>query len=235
MAGGLTFGAASAQQHSSGPRDVDLVLVLAVDASGSVNERRFELQKQGYVAAFRNPRVHRAIGTGLHQAIAVSMVQWTGPEMQVETVPWTLLRDRASLEAFAAAIDRAPRQLFSGGTSISGAIGHAHDMLSRAPFRALRRVIDISGDGVNNRGRPAEDARDEAVAAGVTINGLPILELDPTLDDYYRASVIGGPNAFLVTAATFDEFADAILKKLITEIAANGRMPLRVGAKPAEQ
>ncbi len=215
--------------------DVDLILVLAVDASGSVNERRFELQKQGYVAAFRNPRVQLAIATGLHQAIAVSMVQWTGPTMQVEVVPWTVLKDEASLTAFAAAIDEAPRKLFSGGTSISGAIDHARGMLAGAPYRALRRVIDISGDGGNNRGRPAENARDDAVASGVTINGLPILELDPTLDVYYRSNVIGGPNAFLVAATTFDEFADAILKKLITEIAEGSPLPLSVGLQTCEE
>lgn len=230
---GVACGAARAQAQP--PPDVDLILVLAVDASGSVNHRRFEVQKQGYVTAFRNPRVQRAIESGVHQAIAVSMVQWTGPQMQVVVVPWTLLKDRASLDAFADAIDAAPRQLFSGGTSISGAIDHARAMLAGAPYRALRRVIDISGDGVNNRGRPAEDARDEAVVTGITINGLPILELDPMLDIYYQNNVIGGPNAFLVTAAAFEEFADAISKKLVTEIAAHGPLPLKVGAKPAKR
>ena len=105
-------------------------------------------------------------------------------------------------------------------------------LLAASGFTGGRRVIDISGDGANNRGRPATDARDEAVATGITINGLPILELEPRLDEHYRQNVIGGPNAFMVEARSFEEFADAVLKKLVTEIAAPGRLPLRVGHRP---
>lgn len=209
-------------------RAVDLQLVLAVDASGSVNARRFELQKLGYVAAFRNPRVLRAIHSGPQQAIAVTLVQWTGPAMQVQAVPWMHVADEASIGALAAAIERAPRQLFGGGTSISGAIDHALTMFAQSPFRDGRRVIDVSGDGANNRGRPAENARDEAVAAGITINGLPVLEVEPNLAEFYRRNVIGGPNAFMIPAETFEEFADAILRKLILEIAAAPNLPLMV-------
>ena len=133
---------------------VDVLLVLAVDASGSVNDVRFELQKQGYVAAFRHPNVLRAIRSGMQGAIAVTMTQWTGPSLQAQVVPWTLLKDQASVLAFASAIEKAPRELFSGGTSISGAIDHAMLLLPSAPFKGTKRVIDISGDGSNNRGRP---------------------------------------------------------------------------------
>jgi Protein of unknown function (DUF1194) len=202
---------------------VDLQLVLAVDASGSVDQYRFDLQKRGYVAAFRHARVLQAIRSGPSQAIAVTMVQWTGPMMQVHVVGWTRVGDEETAAAFAAAIERAPRQLFGGGTSISGAIDYAAALFPRSPFRAARRVIDISGDGSNNRGRSVEQARDEAVAAGIGINGLPILALEPDLDRYYYDSVIGGPGAFVVAAQTYETFADAILKKLITEIAANDR------------
>jgi hypothetical protein len=202
---------------------VDLQLVLAVDASGSVDQYRFELQKRGYVAAFRHARVLQAIRSGPNQAIAVTMVQWTGPMMQVQVAGWTLIGDEETAGAFAAAIERAPRQLFGGGTSISGAIDHATTMFPKSPFRGTRRVIDISGDGSNNRGRSVTQARDEAVAAGIGINGLPILALEPDLDRYYYDSVIGGPGAFVVAAQSFETFADAILKKLITEIAANDR------------
>jgi hypothetical protein len=202
---------------------VDLQLVLAVDASGSVDQYRFELQKRGYVAAFRHPRVLQAIRSGPHQAIAVSMVQWTGPLMQVQVASWAMIGDERSGETFAAAIERVPRQLFGGGTSISGAIDHAMTLFPRSPFRAPRRVIDISGDGSNNRGRPVTLARDDAVAAGVGINGLPILALEPDLDRYYYDSVIGGPGAFVVAAKDYETFGEAILKKLITEIAWNGR------------
>ena len=202
---------------------VDLQLVLAVDASGSVDQYRFELQKRGYVAAFRHTRVLDAIRSGPHQAIAVTMVQWTGPMLQLQVVGWSMVGDVPSAGAFAAAIERAPRQLFSGGTSISGAIDHAMTLFPKSPFRAPRRVIDISGDGSNNRGRPVTLARDEAVAAGVGINGLPILALEPDLDRYYYDSVIGGPGAFVVAAKDYETFGEAILKKLITEIASNRR------------
>jgi Protein of unknown function (DUF1194) len=204
----------------------DLQLVLAVDASGSVDQYRFELQKRGYVAAFRHARVLQAIRSGPNQAIAVTMAQWTGPMMQVHVVGWTLVGDEESAAAFASAIEQAPRQLFGGGTSISGAIDYAMTLFPKSPFRAPRRVIDISGDGSNNRGRPVTFARDEAVAAGVGINGLPILALEPDLDRYYQDSVIGGPGAFVVAAKDYETFGEAILKKLITEIAANDRQGL---------
>ncbi len=202
---------------------VDLQLVLAVDASGSVDQYRFELQKRGYVAAFRHPRVLDAIRSGPHQAIAVTMTQWTGPMMQVAVTGWTMVGDERSAAGFAGAIDAGPRRLFGGGTSISGAIDHSLTLFPKSPFRAARRVIDISGDGSNNRGRPVVLARDEAVAAGVGINGLPILALEPDLDRYYQESVIGGPGAFVVVARSYETFADAILKKLIAEIAWNSR------------
>jgi hypothetical protein len=198
---------------------VDLQLVLAVDVSGSVNQTRFELQRDGYVAAFRNPRVLDTIRSGPHQAIAVTMVQWTGPALQVHVVSWTRIGDVASAEAFAAAVARTPRQLFGGGTSISGVIDYAVTLMPESPYRGTRRVIDISGDGSNNRGRLVNLARDDAIAANIGINGLPILALEPDLDDYYERNVIGGPGAFVIAAKSYETFADAILKKLITEIA----------------
>ena len=202
---------------------VDLQLVLAVDASGSVNQYRFELQKQGYVAAFRHARVLNAIRSGGNQAIAVTMVQWTGPTMQFQVVDWMRIGDERTAAAFAAAVEDTPRQLFGGGTSISGAIDHAMSLFPKNPFRGGRRVVDVSGDGSNNRGRSVNLARDEAVAAGVGINGLPILALEPDLDRYYYDHVIGGPGAFVVAAERYETFGEAILKKLITEIAVTER------------
>ncbi|MET0631110.1 MAG: DUF1194 domain-containing protein [Xanthobacteraceae bacterium] len=196
-----------------------MLLVLAVDTSGSVNDVRFELQKQGYVAAFSHPNVLRAIRSGMQGAIAVTMTQWTGPSLQVQVVPWTLLKDQASVLAFASAIENAPRELFSGGTSISGAIDHAMLLLPSAPFKGAKRVIDISGDGSNNRGRPVTQARDDAVSAGVIVNGLPILALEPWLDKYYFDQVIGGPGSFMIPAESYEKFADAVLRKLVLEIA----------------
>jgi len=198
---------------------VDLQLVLAVDVSGSVNQTRFELQRDGYVAAFRSMRVLETIRSGPHQAIAVTMVQWTGPALQVHVVPWMRIADSPSAEAFATAVGQAPRQLFGGGTSISGAIDYSATLFAAGPFGARRRIIDVSGDGSNNRGRLVNLARDEAVAADIGINGLPILALEPDLDRYSEQNVIGGPGAFVIAAKDYEAFADAILKKLITEIA----------------
>jgi hypothetical protein len=200
--------------------DVSVALVLAVDTSFSVSNDRFELQKQGYAAAFRNPQVLNAIRSLSTQSIAVTMFQWTGPLLHVVVVDWAPIKDEASANAVADAIAGAPRQLFRGGTSISGAIDYARALLAHSPFRGVRRIIDISGDGSNNSGRPVTTARDEAVADGIVINGLPILTVEPGLDRYYYDNVIGGPDSFMIPAANYDNFADAILKKLLNEIAA---------------
>jgi len=210
-------------QGAAAQTAVDLQLALMVDASGSVNQYRFELQKRGYVAALRNPRILGAILGGRTQSIAISMAQWTGPFLQVVVLPWTQLKDEASVMSAAAIVEKTPRQLFGGGTSISGAIDYAMAMFPESPFKAERQVIDISGDGSNNGGRSVVRARNEAVEKGVTINGLPILAVEPYLDQYYRDYVIGGPGAFMVVANDFESFGEAILKKMIVEIAANER------------
>jgi hypothetical protein len=218
----LVFAGADARAQAPAPSGsgspVDLALVLAVDASGSVNQTRFDLQKHGYAQAFRSKDVIEAIGAGADHAIAVAMVQWTGPSLHIQVVDWTRVSDAASARALADAIDASRRQLYGGGTSLSGAIDTGVAMLATNPFRAMRRVIDISGDGSNNAGRLAETARDEAVKQGITINGLPITWIEPGLDAYYRSSVIGGPGAFAISIDSYDNFADAILHKLVTEI-----------------
>jgi hypothetical protein len=226
---------AAAQSAPAPPPDLAIALVLAVDASGSVSNQRFELQKQGYATAFRNPRVLSSIRSLATPSIAVTMVQWTGPRLHVVVVDWMEVKDEASAEALAAAIAAAPRQLFGGGTSISGAIDYSRLLLAQDPHRPIRRVIDISGDGSNNSGRPVTDARDEAVRDGVGINGLPILTVEPGLDRYYYDNVIGGPGAFMIPAESYDAFADAILKKLITEIAAGAAPRRRSIAREAPQ
>ena len=208
-------------QPAKAQTEVDLQLVLAVDASGSVNETRFELQRNGYSAAFRDPQVLNAVRSGKNQAIAVTVVQWTGPALQVQVVPWTLIKDQATANAFADAIQTAPRQLFSGGTSISGAVDYSRQLFPTSAFHGFKRVIDVSGDGPNNRGRSVTDARDDAVRAGFVINGLPILALEPDLDHYYYDNVIGGPGSFMVPAESYETFASAVLRKLILEIASN--------------
>ena len=211
---GLFCGGALAQTP------VDLTLVLAVDASGSVDAYRFNLQKQGYADAFANPKVLQAIRSGPLQSIAVTMVQWTGPSLQADVIGWTQISDKESADEFSAMIRATPRRLFGGGTSLSGAIDHSMRLLAQSPFEGSRRVIDVSGDGSNNSGRSPKLARDEAVAAGIGINGLPILSVEPGLDRYYRDYVIGGPGSFVIAVDSFEQFADAILSKLVAEIAA---------------
>jgi hypothetical protein len=223
-----------APKDSPAQSDVSVTLVLAVDTSGSVSMDRFELQKRGYAAAFRNPQVLNAIRSLGTQSIAVTMFQWTGPFLHIVVADWTLVKDPTGAAAFANAIDAAPRKLFGGGTSISGAVDYARTLLAQSPYKGARRIIDVSGDGSNNSGRPAEMARDEAVADGVGINGLPILTVEPDLDHYYFTHVIGGPGAFMVPVANYDNFADAILKKLINEIAAEPA-PDQIFVKAASQ
>lgn len=206
---------------------VSVQLVMAVDVSGSVNTERFALQRHGYAEAFRDPAVQAAILATPTGSIAVAMTQWTGPERHADVLGWTLIDSRAAANAVAAAIDAVPRALFGGGTSISGAIDHAMTMFPQSRWRGMRRVIDVSGDGANNRGRPAPNARDAAVAVGVVINGLPILELEPHLDEYYRHNVIGGPGAFVIAVTHYQQFATAIRNKLVVEISGGFSKPPR--------
>jgi hypothetical protein len=197
---------------------VDLALVLAVDASGSVSDDRFDLQTQGYADAFRNPRILQAIRAGAVQSIAVMMVQWTGPSMHVPVVPWTIIGDQRSVLAFADAIARSPRELFGGGTSLSGAIAYGTAALIAAPYDAGKQVIDISGDGSNDSEPLIIAARDRAVKLGIRINGLPILTVEPDLDKFYKQYVTGGPGSFVIAAKDYNAFANAILRKLVAEI-----------------
>jgi hypothetical protein len=206
-------------------RNVDLALVLAVDVSGSVNSERFELQRQGYAKAFASREVVDAITGGPNQAIAVTLVEWSGTNHQQQMIGWTLITDAASASAFGSAVAETPRA-FADWTSISGAIDFAVPLFNSAEFEAARRVIDISGDGINNNGRGVDDARNEALKLGITINGLPILSEYPMLDAYYRDNVIGGPGAFAIVAHDFPDFGRAILGKLVREIAGREGPPL---------
>lgn len=207
--------------------DVDLELVLAVDISGSMDHEELELQRRGYLAALTNPRVIRAIRSGPHRRIAIAYMEWAGPHWQNLVAGWTVVSDAASARAFAAAIGEAP-VFTESRTSISAAIDYAVPLFANNGFTGTRRVIDISGDGPNNRGRSVVAARDEAVARGVTINGLPIVNdrLNPwggppskDLDLYYQEFVIGGPGAFMLPALSMKNFGQAVLSKLIREIA----------------
>ncbi len=197
---------------------VDLELVLAVDSSGSIDGHEFALQRQGYARALKHPDVLAAIAGGPHRAIAVTFVEWSGPEINTQVVPWTRIKDAASAGAVAERIVAAPRTIFGGGTALGGAIDLGMAMLAESPYQGIRRVIDVSGDGPNNRGRWPTEARGDAVAQGVTINGLAIEDFDIGLVEHFRDEVIGGPGAFVLVAAGFDDFARAVVKKLLQEL-----------------
>ena len=205
---------------------VDLELVLAVDVSGSVDEVEGKLQRMGYVKAFRSPSVLRAIQSGRHKSIAVTYMEWAGFDTQRVVVGWKQIHDEASAEEFASLLSREPIGV-GPYTSISGAIEFALPMFENNGFTSERRVIDISGDGPNNSGDYVTNARERAIRAGVTINGLPIINNRPSpwgrmpmpnLDLYYRKCVIGGRRSFLVVANDFKSFGRAIRRKLILEI-----------------
>jgi hypothetical protein len=197
---------------------VDVALVLAVDSSGSISEQRLMMQIQGYLDALRHPWFTEAVQGGRHGRIALTFVEWTDARRQDQVVGWTVIKDAAGAHAFATTVQNALRPL-PGWTSISAAIDYSVGLLLSSGFVTSRRVIDISGDGANNDGRPVTEARDAAVAAGVTINGLPIVEVEPELEAYYRDNVIGGPDSFVVVARDTGSFGEAVLRKLLVEIA----------------
>ncbi|WP_193369829.1 DUF1194 domain-containing protein [Pelagibius marinus] len=214
---------------------VDLELVLAVDVSLSVDSEEAQLQRQGYVQAFRDPLVVDAIGGGILGRIAVTYFEWANSAHTQLIVDWTLIESPAAAERFAAALaSRRPGPAHY--TSISGAIDFGAALFKDNGFEGTRQVIDVSGDGPNNWGDLVIHARDRAVKKGITINGLPILDQStgpfsryniPNLDLYYRDCVIGGPAAFIVVAEDFTAFASAIRRKLILEIAGLTPPPAR--------
>ena len=206
---------------------VDLELVLAVDISGSIDAVEANLQRQGYLKALTHPSVIAAVTSGKHRRIAITYVEWAGGHYQQTVVGWTVVRDMASARAFAASIGKVPVTT-AAWTSISGAIDYSLERFARNPHKGARRVIDISGDGRNNSGGDLAPARARALALGITINGLPIMNDRPNpygrppdreLDKYYKTRVIGGRGAFIVVAEGFEAFAEAIRAKLVREIA----------------
>ena len=209
---------------------VDLLLVLAADVSRSVDQVKFQLQREGYAAAISDKRVLEAVTSGRHRRIAICFVEWSGVAAQRLVIDWTLIDGPDSARKFGDQLLELPRS-FAERTSISGGIDFAMNVLARAPYQSARRTIDVSGDGTNNSGRDVTLARNDALAAGVTINGLVILSNRPMtwnpehtnppggLENYFRNNVIGGPGAFVIVAEDFNSFGQAIIKKLIAEIA----------------
>ncbi len=205
----------------------DLELVLAVDISNSIDEKEARLQREGYRAALVHPRVIGAIRSGPLGRIAVTYIEWADTDYQSTVVDWTLIEDMTSARAFAARLATAPRRS-ANWTSIGAAIEYAVKQFDANGYKGTRRVIDVSGDSANNSGPPVRAARDKAVAAGITINGLPLVRdrltrfgwpPEADVDVYYERHVIGGPGAFVIVAEDRGAFASAIQGKLIREIA----------------
>jgi hypothetical protein len=228
LAGVLALGLlGSAARADVPPTAVDLALALAVDVSGSIDPDEAALQRQGYVSAFSDPTVVGVIRTGQHGRIAVAYYEWASNLDFRLVVDWTVIDGADAARAFADQLAAQPIRI-GLRTSISGAIEYGVQLIERAPVTATRRVIDISGDGPNNDGRYVLDARQAALDKGISINGLPVLNERPNrygfpnlpdLDLYYEGCVIGGPNAFIVVAKSFPDFAVAVKRKLVLEIA----------------
>jgi hypothetical protein len=211
--------------------DVDLALVLVTDVSRSIDDTEFTLEKDGYAAAFTSEQVLTAIKSGPLGAIAVAYVEFASGFEVKTVIDWTVIRDPASAKAFVEKLTAAPRSYW-GRTAISAGIDHAVGMLAESGYNATRRAIDVCGDGTNNAGREVSAARDDAVAAGITINGLAIINEHPVswtfahvqppggLQNYYRENVTGGPGSFVLEIRDFHTFADAMTRKLVAEIAA---------------
>jgi len=213
---------------------VDLELVIAADTSSSIDDREAALEREGVISAFRSPEVLRAISSGSLGRIAVLYMDWSGGPNNRIIMNWTTIHDKASAEAFAAALMKAPRT-YGRGTSIGGAIEMSAALIESSGLEATRKAIDISGDGPANTGRPVAEVRDEVVGRGIIINGLPIMSGDygtgdwgaypGQLDQYYMHCIIGGQGSFIVPARGFQEFVTAMRRKLVLEISDSGVRP----------
>lgn len=197
---------------------VALELVLAVDSSASVDAGEFDLQVKGIAQAFAHPEVIAAVESLGGMGMAVTVVQWSAPESSGAVLPFSHVYDRRTAKAFGFLVGLTQRRSTTGTTAIGNALELATALINGNAFDGDRRVIDVSGDGRNNTPPDVEGVRDRAVARGFTINGLAILSDDPRLDNYYESSVIGGRDAFVEVATGYDEFAQAIRRKLIREI-----------------
>jgi hypothetical protein len=225
----LLLGAGFAAQPASakdGSIEVDVELVLAVDISYSMDPEEQALQRQGYVEALNSPVILDAIRKGLNGKIAVTYVEWAGSATQEVVVDWQIIDGPESARRFTDALQaRPPRRLYR--TSISSALDFSVPLFENNNYAGIKRVIDVSGDGSNNQGRPVTDARDDALASGITINGLPIMlnrpnmgypDVEP-LDAYYAQCVIGGPAAFVIPVRERHQFIDAVRTKILLEVA----------------
>lgn len=204
--------------QDAGMEKVDLALCLAVDASSSVDYDEFGLMLGGYAAALRDESVQAAITAGPRGAVALCLMQWSGRGAQAVVLPWTRIASPAAAAAFAASIEDAPRLVTGGATALGEGMAAGLALLGTLPTEATRLVMDVSGDGRHNQGRPPGPVRDIGVAAGVTINALAVLNEEPDLLDHFRAEVIGGPGSFAMHTPDYAAFAEAIREKLLREI-----------------
>jgi hypothetical protein len=219
---------------ASAAERVDLELVLATDTSRSIDESEARLQREGVAAALRHPDIIQAIQSGYHKKIAAAYIDYSSANFNEIIVDWRIIRDLESAAAFARALTETPLT-FGRRTSISDGLEMAASMIENNKYLGTRRVIDVAGDGPNNHGRLVADVRDDIINKGISINGLPIINDGDEgfasqfsikdLDDYYRGCVIGGRGAFIVVAKDFPDFARAIRRKLIFEIAFGGNAP----------
>jgi len=241
----LAAGGGRLTEPARAAQALDVKLVLAADVSRSINDAEFELQRRGYAAAITDPRVLDAIRAGRHGAIAVCFLEWAGEAEQKTVVDWTLIGGADDARKFAAALLEAPRS-FVGRTAIGTAIDFSMGVIGESALEADRVVVDVSGDGTSNQGRAVTDARDAAVGAGVTINGLAIfnqraaaeggylaLHTNPPggIDKYYRENVIGGFGSFVLRIDDFKDFEEAMILKLVTEISGAPTAPSHLGAR----
>jgi hypothetical protein len=223
----LTFLLLALPAAAQDKKEVDLALAMAIDISGSIDPDEAHLQREGYVLAFRDPVIVKAILGGSTGRIAVAYYEWSDAWVQRILIDWTLLDSEASIAAFANRLAAAPISI-ARRTSISGAIRYAVPLFARSPYAAERKVLDISGDGSNNDGALVTDMRHEALKERIVINGLPIMNDRPNpfgfpseedLDKYYLACVTGGPRSFVEIARNFEDFPRAVRKKLLQEVA----------------
>jgi hypothetical protein len=248
LAGGDAASIAAPQpQHQRGrqvadkdAQTVDVELVLAVDVSYSMDMDELAIQREGYAQAIQSKEFLQALKAGPNGRIAVTYFEWAASSDQKIIIPWRLIDGPETADAVAAEIMKTPIRRASR-TSISGAINFAMPLFDEDPYRGLRRVIDISGDGPNNNGGPVTMARDAALEKGIVINGLPIMVKEPSystmdidnLDYYYEDCVIGGPGSFVVSIKDRDKFKEAIRTKLLMEVA--GRTPEHPVVRVAEK
>ena len=216
----LACGREAAAQVDAGTR-VDAQIVLAVDVSRSMDAQEFAVQREGYVAALRHADLVRAITAGPLGRVAIAYFEWSGQAQDGTLIPWQIVDGPETAAALADEIAAIP-QMRGRGTSISRALQFATVLIEDGAVDGDRRIIDVSGDGANNIGPPVTGARDETLARGITINGLPIMASPttmPDLDFYYQDCVVGGDSGFVLVARTSDELALTIRRKLIMEIA----------------